>query len=536
MQSAAYRPLTAGRHGSEGRWSSGFSGRSRCWTEIALLDLGGQRQRGLLALLLLHANQVVSSSRLIEELWPDEASESHAGALQASVSRLRKSLGPGAELLVTLPTGYVIELAPEQLDLDRFERLVEEAGDAEPQEAAERLREALALWRGPALADFAYEPFAQAAIGRLEEVHLLAVEMRIDADLALGRHAALVAELDALAAEHPLRERLRGQLMLALYRSGRQAEALAAYQTARRVLVDELGIEPSAALQELERAMLRQDPALELAQATAPERSILVAWLGDGPPEPLLAVAEPLARKEPREVIVARLAGRPRRARGRRGEPEGAHRGARGTRGRRAVGRVHERLARSGRLSARGRAGRRPRARRRPGGAARRLRPRRSPALCPVRRRRAHRRRAGRRPGARPLRRHRPRLERDRARRLARGQLAGAAPPRRARRSRAAATRAACSRAPPSPFSARWASPPSRSSSSPARTRSSPRPQDAGVTVVGLSDRWRKDGLGPTRGALAASGHPTLLVRKGLRPGGLAPAENLTRFTWSLRG
>ena len=162
------------------------------------------------------------------------------------MSRLRKSLGPGAELLVTLPTGYVIELAPEQLDLDRFERLVQKAGGAEPQEAAERLREALALWRGPALADFVYEPFAQAAIGRLEEVHLLAVEMRIDADLALGRHAALVAELDALAVEHPLRERLRGQLMLALYRSGRQAEALAAYQTARRMLVDELGIEPSA--------------------------------------------------------------------------------------------------------------------------------------------------------------------------------------------------------------------------------------------------------------------------------------------------
>ena len=271
------------------------------------LELPGQKQRSLLALLLLHANEVVSSSRLIEELWPDEASESHAGALQASVSRLRKSLGTGAELLVTLPAGYVIRLAPEQLDLARFERLVEDAGAAEPQEAADRLREALALWRGPALADFVYEPFAQAAIGRLEEVHLLAVEMRVDADLALGRHAALVAELDSLATENPLRERLRGQLMLALYRSGRQAEALAAYQSARHVLVDELGIEPSSALQELERAMLRQDPALELAQATAPERSILVAWLGDEPLEPLLAVAEPLARKPPREVIVARL-------------------------------------------------------------------------------------------------------------------------------------------------------------------------------------------------------------------------------------
>ena len=290
------------------------------------LDVPGQRQRSLLALLLLHANQVISSSRLIEELWPDEASESHAGALQASVSRLRKSLGSGAELLVTLQTGYVIRLAPGQLDLDRFERLVEEAGPAEPPEAAEKLREALSLWRGPALADFAYEPFAQAAIGRLEEVHLLAVEMRIDADLALGRHAGLVAELDALAAEHPLRERLRGQLMLALYRSGRQAEALAAYQSARSTLVDELGIEPGSALQELERAILRQDRALELAQTTAPERSVLVAWLGDAASEPLLAVAEPLARKEPREVIVARLLSDRGRAHRRCREPEGARR------------------------------------------------------------------------------------------------------------------------------------------------------------------------------------------------------------------
>ena len=335
------------------------------------LDVPGQRQRSLLALLLLHANQVISSSRLIEELWPDEASESHAGALQASVSRLRKSLGSGAELLVTLQTGYVIRLAPGQLDLDRFERLVEEAGPAEPPEAAEKLREALSLWRGPALADFAYEPFAQAAIGRLEEVHLLAVEMRIDADLALGRHAGLVPELDALAAEHPLRERLRGQLMLALYRSGRQAEALAAYQSARSTLVDELGIEPGSAFQEVERAILRQDRALELAQTTAPERSILVAWLGDAASEPLLAVAEPLARKEPREVIVARLLS----DRGRltaAAESLKEHvvsLAAAGVAARSAV--FTSDVARSRRRAARGRAGRRPRARLRPGGAAR---------------------------------------------------------------------------------------------------------------------------------------------------------------------
>jgi DNA-binding SARP family transcriptional activator len=265
-----------------------------------VLELPGLRQRSLLALLLLHANQAVSSDRLIEELWPEEPAASHAGALQVNVSRLRKSLGRGADLLATLPAGYTIRLDPGQLDLDRFERLVEDAGAAAPQEAAEKLREALRLWRGPPLADFAYEPFAQAAIGRLEELRLLAVELRIDADLALGRHSALVAELDALSVEHPLRERLRGQLMLALYRAGRQAEALAVFQDTRMALVEELGIEPGVGLQELERAILRQDPALEPAASTPipdawPERSIVVAPADDRNVEVLLALAEPLA-------------------------------------------------------------------------------------------------------------------------------------------------------------------------------------------------------------------------------------------------
>ena len=432
------------------------------------VELGGQRQRSLLTLLLLHANQVVSASRLIEELWPEEASDSHAGALQASVSRLRKSLGSGAELLVTLPTGYVIKLAPEQLDLDRFERLVQEADDAEPQEAAERLREALALWRGPALADFAYEPFAQAAIGRLEEVHLLAVEMRIDADLALGRHAALVAELDALAAEHPLRERLRGQLMLALYRSGRQAEALAAYQTARRVLVDELGIEPSATLQELERAILRQDPVLELAQATAPERSILVTWLGDGLAEPLLAIAEPLALKEPREVIVAWLiadrAGLAAAAECLKEHTEALS--ARGVVARSAVFTSDSLGADAARLATEQDVDVVLMPRRRP---CSRTRPGRSPALGPVRRRRALRRRACPGPCSSPS----PVPTTTGARSSwepgspRAGRCRSASP---GRRSRAAGTRAACWRAPPSPFSARLVLLPSRSSSSRART------------------------------------------------------------------
>ena len=227
--------------------------------------LPGSRQRNLLAFLLLHVNQVVSSDRLIEELWPGEAPDTGAATLQASVSRLRKALGAGASHLVTQAPGYLLRLDGDRLDVRRFERLVEEAAAADPAAAAGLLREALGLWRGPALADLTYEPFAQTAIARLEELHLLAVERRIDADLVLGQHAQLVPELETLVAEHPRHESLLAQLMLAQYRSGRQAEALAHYRRARETMVDELGIDPSPALQELEQAILRQDPSLELA-------------------------------------------------------------------------------------------------------------------------------------------------------------------------------------------------------------------------------------------------------------------------------
>ena len=170
--------------------------------------------------------------------------------------------------MATRAPGYVLHVEPDALDLDRFERLVNEGrallDRGLPTEASERLRDALSLWRGPALSDFAYEGFAQAAIARLEEIRLTAVELRIEADLGRGRHDDLIAELGALIVEHPLRERLRQQLMIALYRSGRQAEALDVYKDARRALVDELGIEPGGALQELERAILRQDPSLDL--------------------------------------------------------------------------------------------------------------------------------------------------------------------------------------------------------------------------------------------------------------------------------
>ena len=228
------------------------------------IALGGVRQRGLLALLLLRANEVVSRDRLIEELWRDHAPETAGNALAALVARLRRVLP--ADVLVTRSGGYEAHVDPDAIDLHRFERLLEEGSRAlaagDPAGAAEQLRTALSLWRGPPLADFTYEPFAEPAIMRLEELRLAALENRIDADLALGRHGDLVGELQSLLLEHPLRDRLRGQLMLALYRSGRQAEALEVYREGRRILLDELGIDPSPALQELEKAILRQDPGV----------------------------------------------------------------------------------------------------------------------------------------------------------------------------------------------------------------------------------------------------------------------------------
>ena len=211
------------------------------------LALGGRKPRALVAVLALHANEVVAGDRLIDDVWGEDLPEGAAAALRLNISRLRKALP--RDVLITRPPGYLLRVGPGELDLHRFEQLVDEGrrflADGRAADASTRLHEALALWRGPALADFAYENFAQTAVTRLEEIRLGALELRIDADLELGRHEELVGELKALVAEHPLRERFRGCLMTALYRSGRQAEALDAYQDARRTLVDELGIEPS---------------------------------------------------------------------------------------------------------------------------------------------------------------------------------------------------------------------------------------------------------------------------------------------------
>jgi DNA-binding SARP family transcriptional activator len=237
------------------------------------LSLGGARQRAVLALLLLHANQALSRDVIIDELWGENPPATAAKVLQNCISALRKELPGGAETLRTVGSAYALQVATDELDRDRFEHAVTRGRAAlaagESEQAGDQLRAALELWRGTPLSDFAYERFAQEEIVRLEERHVEAVEDRIDADLGCGRAAELVAELEALVARHPVRERLRRQLMLALYRSGRQAEALAAYRDARQTLLGELGIEPTRALQELEKAILAQDPGLDAAPRPA---------------------------------------------------------------------------------------------------------------------------------------------------------------------------------------------------------------------------------------------------------------------------
>ncbi len=239
------------------------------------ISLGGARQRAVLALLVLHGNETLTSDVIVDELWGEEAPPTAVKVLQNCVSALRKELPP--ETIRTIAGAYSLTLEPEELDRDRFERLLAggraalAAGDHA--DAAEQLRTALALWRGAPLSDFAYEAFANEEVARLDELHVGAQEDLIEAELALGHHDELVPELESLVTRYPLRERLRWQLMLALYRAGRQAEALEAYRAARRTLLAELGIEPGPALHELERAILAQDPGLEAARRqTTPGR------------------------------------------------------------------------------------------------------------------------------------------------------------------------------------------------------------------------------------------------------------------------
>ena len=510
------------------------------------IELGGVRQRSVLALLLLHANEVVSADRLIDALWGASPPLTARKTIQVYVSRLRAALG--GDRLVTRQGGYVLYVEPDELDLARFERLVDEARRASAETAASKLREALELWRGPALSDLAYEQFAQAEVARLEELRLVAVEQHIDAELELGRHAELVAELETHVAQHPLREHLRYQLMLALYRSDRQAEALEQFRRAREELSEGLGLEPSESLRRLEAGILRQDPELAAAGATpaapqsdhkAAERALLVAPSGLDAVEQLLSVAKPLAMSEPpRELIVAAVVGA-------EDVPDAAARLAlaredllgEGFAARTAafsspaighdvcrlaaqeavelvlvdtagdavdgeIGTILERAPCDVGLMVRA------------SGAARS-----GPVVVPFG--------AGTHDWAA--------LELGAWLARATGaplRLVGAADRRRKGRdaSRLLADASLIVQRTAGVVAEPVLTPPGRRGVAEMA-------QDAGVLIVGLSDRWRAEGLGRARVELARKPPaPTLFVRRGARPGGLAPAETRTRFTWSLVG
>ena len=460
------------------------------------------------------------------------------GAQHRSVLRLTAQEAARADRIVTRPPGYFIRVEPEELDLERFERL---AAD----DSAQALHEALELWRGPALADLAYESFAQEETARLEELRLAVQERRIDADLESGRSAELTGELEQLIAQHPLRERLRGQLMLALYRSGRQAEALAAYQAARSALVEELGIEPAPALQELERAMLRQDPSLDLAaEPPAPERSILVTARAEENLDALLALAEPLAHGRPaRELILVRLTG-----------TEGMGAATALLNGRREALTKRGVVARAVVFTSA-----------EPGDDLVRLASEQDTDLvlvdCPLAEDALEDdlvavlsgapcdvallvERENEVPVRTPIIRCWCRSAEPsttgRPSRLLRGSRAHAAPRSGSRepkgiRAWASGMRAACSRVRPCWCSGPSGSPPSRVLVPRGAEGIVRAADDAGLVVSGVSALWHRDGLGETRLAIARRpGGSTLFVRRGLRPGGLAPEKSVTRFTWSL--
>lgn len=261
------------------------------------LPLGGARRRALVAALLMHPNEVVPRDVLIDAIWGGHSARDAYHSLESLVSRVRGTLhARGEEVLLTRRTGYMLRLDADEFDVFRFERLLEDGRAAlrggDPATAAAMLRGALGLWRGRPFEDVLYASFAQAEVERLEESRLVALEERIEADLALGSAAELVAELESVARKYPQRERLRGQLMLSLYRSGRQSEALGVYQDTRRELVEQLGIEPGSTLRRLEQAILQQDPELDLAHKTP---------------------APPLIRRARRVDSIERFGGRRRR-------------------------------------------------------------------------------------------------------------------------------------------------------------------------------------------------------------------------------
>jgi len=274
------------------------------------IQLGGPKQRATLAILLLNANRVVPVDEIAEALYAGAPPATAVTQVQRQISELRKTLGADASIETQAP-GYMLRFDASRLDLARFEALTHEAGGAQARgdlaTAAALLREALALWRGEPLADLAYEPFAQAPVARIGELRLAALEQRLALDLALGEHRTIVSELEELVAEHPLHEPFAAQLMLAYYRAGRQGDALEVFRRARATLVAELGLDPTPTLRRLEQAILRQEPELELeARRANGLHAVLAVATTDAALQPLRALAEPLARRPGRELILAR--------------------------------------------------------------------------------------------------------------------------------------------------------------------------------------------------------------------------------------
>lgn len=500
------------------------------------------RVRAVLAFLLLHAGQVVPTTRLIDAVWGDHPPDTASNVVQGYVSSLRKALGRGT--VETRDPGYLLRVERDALDLHRFERLATDGAralaDGRPDEAAVLLSDALLLWRGEALADVVGGHDLQAAAARLNELRLVALERRIEADLACGRHEELVGELATLTSEHPLRERPAALQMTALYGCGRQADALAAYRALRVRLVEELGLEPGAELRELESAILRHDPALErpTQRRNARDRdtrSILVAALDQAAIGDLVALAEPLAREGNRELLVVStvtdaggLAGASARVRNER-EALGA-------------GGVDVRVAAFTSLM--------------PGADLARLAAEQWADLILVD------------APDRLLEDSRLLVLLDEApcdvAVLVGGQMGDGAvlvPFTGAEHDWAAVELGAwlaSARAAQLVLAGSQGGDTDRDASrllasaslavqrglgvdaeprlvEPAPNALVEAARDAGVVVVGLTDRWRREGVGRTRTALAASPHhPTLLVRRGLRPGGLAPRGSETRFTWTI--
>ncbi len=507
----------------------------------AEVPVRGARQRELLALLLLHAGQVVSSDRLMDALWGDSQPAAGATALRVRVSQLRKALGPGGGRLVTRAPGYTLLVESGELDLQRFERALDRAAAALPDDPAAAARHAdtaLSLWRGAPLADIAYSSHAQAAIVRLEELRAAALELRVEAELALGHHAQVVGELQQLVAEHPLRERMWGQLMLALYRDGRQADALAAYRAARKRLVEEVGIEPGPGLRALESAILAQDTSLAPGAGPArpaPQRAVLAVLDLHAPDAAATSLGERLARRNGHELIAVALVRDPAdlgRAASRLNELR-----APGTDVRVAAFTSADRGADVVRLVAEQDVSALlvdlPDELQRGGDLGSELGTILASAVCDVALV------AGASPASAPL--VGPVLvpfgghAHDWCAAEIGAWLSGGAPLRllgvRERRGKDA-SRILASASLALQRSAGVA--PEPMLVDPGEDALLAAAAGASAIVAGLSERWTREGIGAVRLALARRAPcPVLLVRSGLRPGGLAPAHAMTSFTWS---